>query len=173
MKNLRQVYEFSFTDERGCPYDGYLMHTYKKGTLVEADTYADREGNLNENPVKLDARGCANFFIRYDKEYRFILTDKMGNIVWFNDDVLAEKTSEINIHGVTEFTADVDSSVGTPSVDVELNAEGNMVGLRFHGLKGQKGDAGGISFVDIGNETISIEAANVVADDEDECIEIE
>ena len=42
--------------------------------------------------------------------------------------------------GVTEAGASIDSSIGTPSVEVSLN--GTRLDFSFHNLKGQKGDAG-------------------------------
>jgi len=42
--------------------------------------------------------------------------------------------------GVTEAGASIDSSIGTPSVEVSLN--GTRLDFSFHNLKGQKGDTG-------------------------------
>jgi hypothetical protein len=70
-----------FCDADGNPYAGGTIATYVPGTTTPKATWLDSaQAALNTNPIVLDAAGRC---IMYgDGEYRLILRDAVGNLVW-------------------------------------------------------------------------------------------
>jgi hypothetical protein len=73
--------EPQFLDADGHPYAGGTLATYIPGTTSPKQTWSDHLGGaLNTNPIILDSAGRC---IMYgDGEYRLILRDALGNLVW-------------------------------------------------------------------------------------------
>lgn len=73
--------ELQFIDADGHPYAGGTLETYITGTTTPKATWVDPEqAALNPNPIVLDAAGrCLCWG---DGEYRLILRDSAGNLVW-------------------------------------------------------------------------------------------
>lgn len=73
--------EPQFADADGTPYAGGTLTTYVTGTSTPKATWTDPGGTaLNANPIVLDAAGrCV---IYGDGEYRLVLRDVAGNLVW-------------------------------------------------------------------------------------------
>ena len=73
--------ELQFIDADGHPYAGGTLETYITGTTTPKTTWVDPEqAALNTNPIVLDAAGrCLCWG---DGEYRLILRDSAGNLVW-------------------------------------------------------------------------------------------
>jgi len=70
-----------FVDANGHPYAGGTVETYIPGTTTAKNTWSDHGATaLNTNPVVLDASGRA--FILGDGEYRLIVRDALGNLVY-------------------------------------------------------------------------------------------
>jgi hypothetical protein len=70
-----------FCDANGNPYAGGTLETYIPGTTTPKDTWADHGATaLNSNPIVLDAAGRCVLF--GDGEYRIILRDAVGNLVF-------------------------------------------------------------------------------------------
>jgi len=70
-----------FCDANGNPYAGGTLATYIPGTTTPKDTWTDHTASaLNTNPIVLDAAGRCVLF--GDGEYRIILRDSLGNLVF-------------------------------------------------------------------------------------------
>lgn len=70
-----------FVDGNGVPYAGGRVYFYIPGTTTPSPTWQDpNQTTANSNPVVLDANGRA--IIWGNGEYREILQDPLGNVVW-------------------------------------------------------------------------------------------
>lgn len=77
-----------FDDTNGKPLVGGKLYVYEAGTDTPSTTYRDKDGtDVNENPVSLDERGECVVFIDGSKEYKFVLEDGYGTVVWEEDNV--------------------------------------------------------------------------------------
>jgi hypothetical protein len=70
-----------FLDNNGAPLSGGSVYFYLPNTTTPKDTWQDPDqGILNTNPVVLDSAGRA--IIYGSGEYRQIVTDADGNLIW-------------------------------------------------------------------------------------------
>lgn len=70
-----------FIDINGNPLVGGTVGMYVVSTLTPKDTWQDAaQGVLNTNPIILDARGEAQIY--GNGNYRQILSDSLGNLIW-------------------------------------------------------------------------------------------
>lgn len=122
---LSRIFSFSFIDSQGIPLDGGMMFTYVAGTTVPATTYYDETGTLNTNPVILDSRGCASFYVDNAVEYLFILKDRNGNTVWSADHVTAN-TRTFSAQGSD--TIDVAEEIVDGRIVVTFKVKPNSIG---------------------------------------------
>lgn len=81
MAALLLIPEAQFIDADGNPYAGGTLATYVPGTTTGKATWQDAGQTIfNGNPIVLDAAGrCV---VWGDGEYRLILRDAIGNIIW-------------------------------------------------------------------------------------------
>src|SRR6185312_2624566 len=71
---------FKAFDNVGLPLSFGLLYTYQAGTTTPQATYTDSTGNTpNPNPVLLNARGEAQIWLNPLQNYKFLLTDALGN----------------------------------------------------------------------------------------------
>lgn len=75
-------------DINGRPLVGGMLFTYEAGTSNPAPTYRDKYGtDLNTNPVVMDERGECVIYLPSDKEYKFVLKDAEGSVIWEMDGI--------------------------------------------------------------------------------------
>lgn len=68
-------------DSNGKPLSGGLIYTYIPDTFTPKDTWQDSNRiTINTNPIVLDVSGRA--LIYGDGDYRFIITDSVGNLIY-------------------------------------------------------------------------------------------
>lgn len=80
-----------FDDLNGRPLVGGSLFSFIAGTTTPATTYRDKDGReANENPVPLNERGECVVWILDDIEYKFILLDSFGNVIWSADNVTTQ-----------------------------------------------------------------------------------
>lgn len=149
---LARIFEFSFTDERGLPYDGGKVFTYKARSEIAVNTYKDIDGTVNDNPVMLDARGCATFYIDTAEAYRFVVYDSEGNFVKDLDDTVACSGGGESPSPVTTVSVDVKTdSQGKPHAEAQM--DGSVLTMKFYNIQGEKGDKGDpLTFDDLTEE---------------------
>jgi len=71
---------FKAFDNAGLPLSFGFLYTYQAGTNTPQPTYTDSTGNTpNPNPVLLNARGEAQIWLNPLQNYKFLLTDSLGN----------------------------------------------------------------------------------------------
>src|SRR6185437_13074114 len=71
---------FKAFDNVGLPLSFGLLYTYQAGTTTPQATYTDSTGNTpNPNPVLLNARGEAQIWLNPLQNYKYLLTDALGN----------------------------------------------------------------------------------------------
>src|SRR5271166_4825978 len=71
----------TFVDGNGAPYAGGQVFMYVPHTTTPKVTYQDPNGTSpNSNPITLDGNGRA--IIWGNGEYRQVLKDYLGNVVW-------------------------------------------------------------------------------------------
>lgn len=77
-----------FHDLNGRPLVGGKVYTYLAGTTTPAVTYQDAAGAINNtNPVILDARGEANFFLNPALNYKFVVRDSHDALIWTQEPI--------------------------------------------------------------------------------------
>lgn len=75
-------------DINGRPLVGGKLYTYEANSSTPAPTYRDKSGTLlNENPISLDERGECVIYLPSDKEYKFVLKDAEGSVIWEMDGI--------------------------------------------------------------------------------------
>jgi hypothetical protein len=73
-----------FCDADGKPLAGGSIATYVRGTSTPKTTWVDPDKTAaNQNPIVLDASGRCTWYA--DGEYRLILRDAAGNLIWDQD----------------------------------------------------------------------------------------
>lgn len=81
MTSLLPSPELQFCDANGKPYAGGSLGMYVPGTLSPKTTWSDAAGTVqNSNPIVLDSAGRCVVFGSGD--YRAVLKDSAGNLVW-------------------------------------------------------------------------------------------
>src|SRR6185437_17041416 len=71
---------FKAFDNAGLPLAFGFLYTYQAGTTTPQATYTDSTGNTpNPNPIQLNARGEAQIWLNPLQNYKFLLTDLLGN----------------------------------------------------------------------------------------------
>ena len=74
----------------GVPLAGGLLYTYAAGTTTPATTYTSSSGSTpNSNPIVLDSAGRtpAQIWLDSGSNYKFILRDSTGVLIWTNDNI--------------------------------------------------------------------------------------
>lgn len=66
---------------------GALIHTYAAGSTTPIDTYSDSIGTLNSNPIVADTQGRWVCYLLTTLEYKFVVTDALGNPIYVQDHV--------------------------------------------------------------------------------------
>lgn len=80
-----------FDDINGRPLVGGSLYSFLAGTTTPATTYRDKNGHdANENPVPLNERGECTVWIPDGIEYKFLLLDSFGNVIWSADNVTTQ-----------------------------------------------------------------------------------
>lgn len=78
-----------FIDIEGAPLVGGTVEFYEVGGLTPKDTWQDADQTvLNDNPITLDERGQAVIF--GSGQYRQIVKDSAGNVIWDENTVTME-----------------------------------------------------------------------------------
>jgi hypothetical protein len=70
---------FKGFDANGIPLVGGLLYSYQAGTSIPQVTYQSSTGPANTNPVVLNARGECALWLDPTLNYKFNLTDALGN----------------------------------------------------------------------------------------------
>lgn len=71
---------FKAFDNVGLPLAFGKLYTYQAGTTTPQATYTDSTGNTpNPNPITLNARGETPLWLNPTLNYKFLLTDALGN----------------------------------------------------------------------------------------------
>lgn len=84
--NFAPLVRFKETYDDGTPLANGKLWTYQAGSTTPLATYIDMDGNVNDNPVILDARGEADVLIG-DQSYKFQLLDENDNLIWERDNI--------------------------------------------------------------------------------------
>ena len=121
MPLLLPIPEQQFIDQNGRPYAGGTVATYVPSTSTPKTTWADNGGSaVNPNPLTLDAAGRATIF--GDGDYRLILQDALGNLVY--DKWTSSTISDAMMPVVTAPTiADAQNLLGIQDFTGAINAE--------------------------------------------------
>ncbi len=102
--------KFKAFDDNGNLLTGGLLYTFDAGTSTPRASYIDKECTVaHTNPIILDARGEAVIYLLGD--YKLILTDSDGVLIWTIDDILGI--------GITNRTISTSSPTGTPEDGAE------------------------------------------------------
>jgi hypothetical protein len=116
--------ELQFCDANGQPYAGGTVGTFTPGTMTQADTWLDSAGvSLNTNPIVLDAAGRCLIYTPLGQNYRMILRDVLGNLIW---DQISITTAGNNTPGVftnTQMNQPTTFIVGSINLQTEYQAE--------------------------------------------------
>jgi hypothetical protein len=140
---------------------GGTVGMYVPGTLTPKQTWQDfGETSLNTNPIQLDQNGCA--LIYGEGEYRQILTDSLGNIVW--DQVTNGGNNQVSIFTAGNYTVTATDRIvvcnksiaGATTVTLPAVALRAGQSLQYFDWSGKCGDT---TFVPNGSETIEAEAS--------------
>jgi microcystin-dependent protein len=92
--------KFREDDANGLPLAGGLLYSYVAGTSSGLPTYTTPALNVaNLNPTVLDASGRASVFIPDGVGYKFVLTDKIGNLIWSVDNVMVPQVAAAAVPG--------------------------------------------------------------------------
>jgi hypothetical protein len=100
---LRQQFYYN-----GAPLIGGQLFSYLAGTTTPAATYTDSTGATpNTNPVVLDSNASAEVWLASATNYKFVLEDSLGDVIWTVDQVSASGgtgggTSAWTTHAVTD-----------------------------------------------------------------------
>ena len=121
MPLLLPIPEQQFIDANGRPYAGGQVSTFVPGTNTPKTTWADNGGSaVNPNPLTLDAAGRAVIF--GDGDYRLILRDAAGNLVY--DAWTSSTISNAMMPVVTATSiANAQSLLGIQDFTASINAE--------------------------------------------------
>jgi hypothetical protein len=88
---LAPLLKTSFLNNNGQPLVGGLLYSYAAGTTTPIATYTDNTGaTANANPITLDYRGSCNVWLTPNVAYKFTLTDSLGNLIFTEDQVVAQ-----------------------------------------------------------------------------------
>ncbi len=102
--------KFRGEDNNGNPLTGGLLYTFDAGTSTPRASYYDKDCIIaHTNPVILDARGEAVIYLSGD--YKLILTDSDGVLIWTMDDVTGI--------GIMNRTISTSAPAGTPEDGAE------------------------------------------------------
>jgi hypothetical protein len=73
---------FKAFDNSGAPLAFGYLYTYEAGTTTPQATYTDSTGSApNQNPIQLNARGETPLWLNPELNYKFLLTDSLGNTI--------------------------------------------------------------------------------------------
>lgn len=77
-----------FFANNGRPLIGGRIHTYAAGSSTRARTYKDAaKAQPNTNPIVLDARGEASVYLAEGVEYKFVVEDSKGALIYTQEPV--------------------------------------------------------------------------------------
>lgn len=128
-----------YVDNNGNGLAGGQLYTYAAGTSTPQATYTDASGSTpNANPIALDARGECSMWLDASLQYKLVLKDAAGNLIWTVDNApgasspasIAALTNAGRLLGVQRFTANATytPTAGTNSVIVEVQGGGGAGG---------------------------------------------
>lgn len=81
--------KFREVDANGFPLAGGKLYSYVTGTSSPLATYTTSALDVpNENPTILDGSGRASVYVRDGVGYKFVLNDKLNNLIWSEDGVM-------------------------------------------------------------------------------------
>jgi hypothetical protein len=87
---------FKAFDSNGAPLMGGLLWTYAAGTTTLQATYVDStQTTPNTNPIVLNLRGECNLWLNPSQNYKFMLTDSLGNQIWTVDNIVGSATANL------------------------------------------------------------------------------
>lgn len=81
---------FQFFTTTGIPLAGGYIYTYQAGSTNALPTYTDNAGLIpNTNPIQLgvDGRPPSEIWLTYGYNYKFVLTDSIGNVIQTYDNL--------------------------------------------------------------------------------------
>lgn len=81
----------------GVPANGAKIYTYAAGSLTPIDTYSNRTGTLNTNPIVADADGRWVAYLLTDTAYKFVATTSDGTAIWTQDYVQIDISGSDNL----------------------------------------------------------------------------
>lgn len=85
---IATIPKLSFSNAIGTPLVGGTLTTYLAGTTTLATTYQDQAmETANANPIPLDARGECVVWLDSARQYKFVLKDLAGGVIWTQDNI--------------------------------------------------------------------------------------
>lgn len=76
-----------FFDANGLPLSGGQLFSYVAGTSTPLVTYSDKAGTPNTNPIVLDSNGYCDLWLDPSLNYKFVLEDSGGTVLWTEDNI--------------------------------------------------------------------------------------
>jgi outer membrane protein assembly factor BamB len=120
--------KFRGEDDNGTPLTGGLLYTYDAGTSTPRASYIDKDCTvMHTNPIILDARGEAVIYLSGD--YKLILTDSDGVLIWTMDNIQVINPADINA-----FYSSINAAINNLASDIELNMA--AINIRLDNLEG-------------------------------------
>lgn len=110
-----------FCDANGKPYAGGSLATYAKGTTAPKQTWRDPDQvAVNTNPITLDGAGrCVMFG---DGDYRMVLTDAQGNLIWDQPSTTAISAAMYPVVSAPTLSGALDTMGVTAAIQAEATA---------------------------------------------------
>lgn len=123
----------------GVAASGGKVYTYLAGTTTEVDTYSDKIGTINENPITLDANGSCSIWLDEAVAYKLIVKNSSGLDIYPQDNITVSGSSEssdgrikITASDTVGYTQDkIESSDGTLSIDVAGTEENQTLDIKI------------------------------------------
>lgn len=110
---------FQFFTTTGIPLNGGYIYTYQAGSSNPLSTYTDSAGSIpNTNPIQLgtDGRPPDEIWLTYGYNYKFVLTDSLGNVIQTYD----------NIYGIIGVQASSASPIPTGLISLWSGSIGSI-----------------------------------------------
>lgn len=133
-----------FFANNGRPLIGGRIHTYVAGSSTRARTYKDAaKAQPNTNPIILDGRGEAQIYLAEGVEYKFMVEDSKGALIYTQEPVYgavwpnaAEWPSDatLSYQYMTEAKAAADAIGPIKFYDTYAQAQGDVANIPNDGL---------------------------------------
>lgn len=118
-----------YLDENGNPLSGGSLGFFESGTSTPLNTYSDDALSIaNTNPVVLDDAGRAGDIFLLNQNYKVVLSDFNGAVVWTADPVLSAGRKSSEVRNVST-TTQLDSSDDGKWIAADATAGGFTITL--------------------------------------------